>query len=367
MKKYCAAATTALALAVPATGAAFEPDVDLYGAVNLGVYGHGGDLADDNEGVYLPSHFSRLGVRGEHTLANGLTVMGQLEGGVAANAYVRNTEGSGGFCNETRDSWVGLKGDFGTVQAGVLPLANRVVYDAHLFVHDPLSDAATLTSGGLVTAARNQSLWYQTPSMGGFTLGLQVIPDGQREDFGFGVRGAYRTDTLTVALSHYDVSGGTAGSSDRGDGAGNRAGVADTTLLQTSWDYGMGRLVAGVTWIQESDSDAAGTLVYEDDSMAWTLGASYRLGAHTAKVQVSGADDDHHRAAGDDPLLVAAGYTIPLGDAADLNFGVAYAQNSTVGTWGWGHNLHGNGDGQPAGVDPQGDVYSAGTNLHYRF
>ncbi|MCW8828064.1 MAG: porin, partial [Gammaproteobacteria bacterium] len=112
-------------------------DIDIYGKVHLSADSLDNDTTSS---TYLSSNSSRLGVKGSTDFENGLTGMFQLEGGISMS-----DDGSADTrWGTTRDSYLGLKGGFGTLLAGRLPAANQYVYDANLFA-DQVGDAGTFT------------------------------------------------------------------------------------------------------------------------------------------------------------------------------------------------------------------------------
>lgn len=126
MTKKLIAATMGVALALPA--AAFA-DLTLYGKAHISV-----DNSDDGteNGVFVASNSSRLGVKGSTDFGQGMTGVFQLESGVSATGEGTN-DGNGGatsggqLFSRARDSYAGVKGGFGTAIAGRLPAANQMV------------------------------------------------------------------------------------------------------------------------------------------------------------------------------------------------------------------------------------------------
>ena len=146
----------AAALALGGTaGAAFaqSSNVALYGRINLDVeYVRGLTTdGDDSWRARLSSDSSRFGLRGSESLGGGLSAIFQIESSVSADA--------GGGTIAGRDTWLGLRGEWGTVRFGYL----KTPYDT---VNGVFGNAPTYLSSILDT----ESVWGNGSSLssGGF-------------------------------------------------------------------------------------------------------------------------------------------------------------------------------------------------------
>ena len=79
---------------------------DIYGKLNLSVHNH-----DDGSAsvIKLSNNYSRIGFKGEEDLGNGITAIYQYELGINPDDTTTFTQ---------RNSFFGLKADWGTLKAG---------------------------------------------------------------------------------------------------------------------------------------------------------------------------------------------------------------------------------------------------------
>ncbi|WP_269533051.1 porin [Chitinimonas sp. BJYL2] len=111
-KKLIALAVSAAALA-PAVYA--ENEVILYGQLNVAVQAGKINVANgaaQSDQLGVQNMASRIGVKGQEDLGGGMSAFFLVETDVAPD----NSANSGSFAS--REGWVGLKGDFGTVSLG---------------------------------------------------------------------------------------------------------------------------------------------------------------------------------------------------------------------------------------------------------
>lgn len=168
MNKQLLAAAVATAMLAPAAALA-DTSVQLYGRAHVSV-----DWLDNgvDDGINTSSNSSRLGFRANHDLGNGLTAIMQLE------QNIRWEEGSGNFAS--RDSFMGLRGNFGTFRLGFFDTPLKAVRSNTDFFGDQIGDARNLTrlrdgySGNdydFDTRFRN-GIHYRSPSFSGVTFDI---------------------------------------------------------------------------------------------------------------------------------------------------------------------------------------------------
>lgn len=169
MKKSLIALTLA-ALPVAATA-----DVTLYGAIKAGVQTYRsvehtkGKVSKVETGSEIADFGSKIGFKGQEDLGNGLKAVWQLEQG--ASVAGTNT----GWGN--KQSFVGLKGGFGTIRAGSLnsPLKNTKdnvsAWESGKFTGDVLE-----ISGMAKREHRYLSVRYDSPEFAGFSGSVQYAP-----------------------------------------------------------------------------------------------------------------------------------------------------------------------------------------------
>lgn len=169
MKKSLIALTLA-ALPVAATA-----DVTLYGAIKAGVQtyrsvGHReGKVIGVGTGSEISDFGSKIGFKGQEDLGNGLKAIWQLEQG----ASVAGTNSGWG----NKQSFIGLKGGFGTIRAGSLnsPLKNTKnnvnAWESGKFTGNVLE-----ISGMAQREHRYLSVRYDSPEFAGFSGSVQYAP-----------------------------------------------------------------------------------------------------------------------------------------------------------------------------------------------
>ncbi len=317
---------TSLAVAAALIPFAAIADVGIYGKVHLSV----DSLNDgDTSSSYLSSNSSRLGVRGDTDFGNGLTGMFQMEGGVS----MESTTAWG----TTRDSYLGLKGGFGTFLAGRLPAANQYVYDANLFA-DQIGDAGNFTGAAWPGRADN-ALHYVSPALGNATIALtHVLEQGTKDASANGARLVFKIDKLSLAATWF------------GFGKAMFAGgeTSSITAVSAGYDFGITDVKAMVV-----QNKAEGGVDGADRSI-FTVGAAFKAGSGTAKVQYSSADEGVS-GADDKATMLAVGYDYPLFKNATVYAAYAKVDNSAGGSshpFNWGHGAN-PGVAAP-GKDPAG-------------
>lgn len=169
MKKSLIALTLA-ALPVAATA-----DVTLYGAIKAGVQTYRsvehreGKVIGVKTGSEISDFGSKIGFKGQEDLGNGLKAIWQLEQG----ASVAGTNSGWG----NKQSFIGLKGGFGTIRAGSLnsPLKNTKnnvnAWESGKFTGNVLE-----ISGMAQREHRYLSVRYDSPEFAGFSGSVQYAP-----------------------------------------------------------------------------------------------------------------------------------------------------------------------------------------------
>ncbi|MCW9089159.1 MAG: porin [Gammaproteobacteria bacterium] len=301
-------------------------DIDIYGKVHLSADSLDNDTTSS---TYLSSNSSRLGVKGSTDFENGLTGMFQLEGGISMS-----DDGSADTrWGTTRDSYLGLKGGFGTLLAGRLPAANQYVYDANLFA-DQVGDAGTFT-GTAMPGRVNDALHYVLPAFGSATIALtHKFEQGTEDGSANGARVTFNAAGVDLGLTYFTL----------GDALAAGGTPESVIAVSAGYDFGMGSVKAmGVQNTNEGGVD-------DGDRTIMTLGAAFNAGSGTAKIQYTTADEGVKNS-DDGASMIGVGYDHPLYKNTTVYVSYATVDNDDGGTYhpfNWGH---GASPGAPAAGD----------------
>lgn len=163
---------TLCALAIGATfltpALAMAADVKIYGRAHISL-----DYLDDGKDyndVGLSSNSSRLGFKVEQELENSMTVFGQIEQEINFASGGQNS----GKEFATRDTFVGLKGNFGETRVGRFDSPFKAARGPVNFFGDQVGDLRNVTrAGNLRFDERNENtIEYKSPKLG---TGFNVI------------------------------------------------------------------------------------------------------------------------------------------------------------------------------------------------
>lgn len=201
MKKDKKVLLNVAVLAVGMTaGIAQAADVQVYGRAHLSgdVLGDGSDY-----GLNVSSNSSRFGVRASHEIAPGLEAFVQLE------QSVRFDQGGGNFA--TRDSFAGVRGDWGQLRVGQFDTPGKVLRARVDVFNDRLGDLRNLSrnpaSGADFDTRFKNSVHYRSPNMSGMVFDIQYSPhhaeggttDNDRQALSMSV--GYTVDKLWLGAS----------------------------------------------------------------------------------------------------------------------------------------------------------------------
>ncbi len=186
-----------LALAVVALPAgAFASDVEIYGKLTGAIHSTRTTLAWQDQGTTtnIDSHDSYIGFKGNEDLGNGLKAIWQVEQAIA----IDGSNSQNGWA--TRETFVGLSGAWGTVQAGYLDNFQRKYsrLDPHKAtgwtgMNFQLGVARSLTSTELLV---KNALAYTSPEWKGLTARVLYSADDEvrsptnerQSQYEFGIR-----------------------------------------------------------------------------------------------------------------------------------------------------------------------------------
>lgn len=306
MNKKLLSAVVAAALLAPA-GAMANENWQFYGRAHVTV-----DWLDDGQedALNVNSNSSRIGFRANHDLTDGLKAIMQVE------QEVRYENGAGTWAS--RDSFVGLQGDFGMVRLGFFDTPLKIVRGRVDMFGDQIGDARNMTrlrdnySGAdydFDTRFRN-GIHYRSPALGNVTFDVHYSTNTSA-----GITNDNDNDALSAAVT-YNASGLylAAAYEVKNDSSSDalRLGASYTTGPFTVAGLAQFATIKGSTLVDNQDVDTYG------------LGASYAI---NDKVTVKGqyywlsADGDQR-----DASMGAIGLDYRISRPFRLLF--AYAQTS---------------------------------------
>lgn len=254
----------------------FAAPITVYGKANISA-----QITDDGEGSFseLKSNASRFGAKGDMDLDNGLTVFYQVEWGVDL------ADASGSDNITSREQYLGLKGDFGTVIVGRKDSALKSLAAPVDSLNNYEADFKGLWKG---ENRLSDSVSYYSPSLQGFTVELNYAVEDSKEG----------EDSLTTAVYYGDKKlkkskwfAGVAMDSDV-KGYNVQRAVAQTKL--GAWVLGVIAHTQESVASGHSDSGVALSTQYSvnkwklkaqyqslEDDNSFSLGADYKLGKST--------------------------------------------------------------------------------------
>lgn len=249
-----------IALAVAAVVAAplaAQAEVEIYGQARMSVDYNNNNTpitGDDKNALAVSSNKSRIGFKGSEDFGNGLKGLWQIEQGVAFD--------SGSWANESRDTFLGLSGNFGTVLAGKLRTPYRTSTERLDVFMDTKADynaiigsagsASQLTSDTNVGNLRtNNSLAYVTPDFNGFKA------------------------TLAFVTNYSDLLGGPGDNLPRTTTDGDKSAYS----LNGTYDNGPLYLTAAYESLAKFSPKVGGTGF--DDTKSWKVGGGWNFGQGT--------------------------------------------------------------------------------------
>ncbi|HDY97864.1 MAG TPA: porin [Pseudomonas sabulinigri] len=270
-KHFAGFAVTALAAAIPAVAMA---DVNIYGRAHVSVdfLDDGADYSETN----LSSNSSRLGFKGDHEINPNLTAFFQIEQQI--NFSSGSSDGdSTNFA--TRDTFVGLKGGFGTFQLGRFDSPFKAARGPANLFGDQVGDMRNLTRVGNARFDEryDNTVQYTTPDMSGFfaTLGYSV-QEGEEADTDldesvFSGSVNYVGDLLEASLA-YETAEEDTGRGER-DGFRGAAAFKITDAIKAVGFY------QTVDYTNEAVTEAVRDQLTSD---TYGLGAEFKVASNTA-------------------------------------------------------------------------------------
>lgn len=221
MKKKLIAIAVGAAAVMPALALA---DVSIYGRAHVSVdyLDDGADYSETN----LSSNSSRLGFKGDHEINPNLKAFFQIEQQI--NFTTGNSKGGSDLA--TRDTFVGLAGDFGKVQVGRFDSPFKKARGPANLFGDQVGDMRNLTrvGDGRFDERYDNTAQYTTPNFSGFSAtvaysvheGVWAEQDHDSDSVSLALN--YASGPFEAALAYEQANEGT----ERGERDGIRAAAA---------------------------------------------------------------------------------------------------------------------------------------------
>lgn len=262
---------SALALAISSQAMA---EVTIYGRAHVSV-----DYLDDGakySKTNLSSNSSRLGFKGSHDISPDLKAFFQIEQQI--NFATGSEDGdSGNF--STRDTFVGLSGNFGAVQMGRFDSPFKVARGPANLFGDQVGDMRNLTRVGYARFDEryDNTLQYTTPDLNGFRIklaystyeGQNAVEDKDSSDAG-SVALSYVRGPFEGALAYEKVG--------KDSSKGKRDGLRLAAAYKLTDNFKMVGFYQNVDY--KGGSNAA--LRKQLSSDTYGLGGEYKLTSNTA-------------------------------------------------------------------------------------
>jgi predicted porin len=288
--------------------------------------------------MQISSNASRIGFKGAEDLGGGLSAIWQIESGINLD------EQNGSFAS--RNSFVGLKGGFGTALIGNHDTPLKLVGRAVDLFGDTMADSRNVMGGGSDTRADNV-IAYISPSWTGFSFAAAYSTDfvsagtapAYVTDVDFTLPGSFTTTTKTNQadgdasdMSVYNLSATYANGPvflglAYGDGDGHEAlGLGAHYRAAGGFTFGNFKIVGQYDRL-EDDSATVGKLPGDYD--AWMVGGSFTMGAFVFKANYM--EGEYDAAVANDPEQFAVGVDYNLSKRTGLYALYADGSNVTMG------------------------------------
>lgn len=266
MKKSLIALAVAGSFAAPAFAA--TSNVDVYGKLHLSV-----NYFDDQPSAIsdfgISSNASRIGFKGTEDLGGGLAAIWQIE------STVDMDEGRGNFA--TRNTFIGLKGGFGTALIGRHDTPLKSIGRTLDLFGDTMADSRNVMVDN--NGRPDNVLMYTSPNFSGlnfaalYSTGSADATASEPKDTDFtSLSATYKNGPLYLGLGY-----------ENGDGL--------STTIDKAWRLGAGYTMGAIKLVAQYDKNDA--ISGNPDSDAWLVGAAYTMGNIVLKANYMERDIDN--------------------------------------------------------------------------
>ncbi|HTN32023.1 MAG TPA: porin [Pseudomonas sp.] len=264
MKKKLIAMVVSAAAAIPAVAMA---DVTVYGRAHVSA-----DMLDDGKDYSefnISSNSSRLGFKGNHEINPDLKAFFQIEQEVLFGSKVGSTL-------NTRDTFVGLSGNFGAVQAGRFDSPFKVARGPANLFGDQVGDMKNLAR---VEKAKfderyENTIQYTTPTFSGFNAKL-----GYSVHEGASAASDHKSDSVSLSLNY---GAGPLEAAVAYEQVGEDVGERDGIRLAAAYKLTNALKLVGFYQTVEYSGDATAADNDISSSDVYGLGGELKVAANTA-------------------------------------------------------------------------------------
>ena len=310
-----------IALAVLAASgvASAQSNVTLYGLVDAyvgnqkinGLSQTGVNLASPAGGSGGALNTSRFGLKGSEDLGSGLKANFVLEAGFdpstgVANSYTNPYTGASSNAIFGRQSWVGLSGGFGEVRLGKMwtPFdevkgSGAAAFDANIF-----APAANVWASNGYNDRPGNSIYYATPSFGGFTAAAMYSFGENKTSTVGAIPGvsAGKIAAVNVAYANGPVAAALSYQTEKATGS---TVATKFTQVNASYDFGVVKLLGALGRVKDGFNPSYGaaaplTGIAVAKSSEYQIGLDFPLSsavtlsggyAHSKDTQIAGGPD----------------------------------------------------------------------------
>lgn len=270
-----------LALTVPALAQAEKIEIDMpdfYGKLNLSVQNAN---EDGNSFTEVKSNASRVGFKGKGELNHGLTAIYKVE---------YQTSPDNGDALKQRNTYAGLKGDFGTVQVGLFDTPLKKLQKKVDLFNDLEGDIKNV-----ITKSDNReknSVQYTSPKFAGLQFKVDQIAS---ED-----KSSARKDATSTSLTY------TRGDYYVGVAYDNKVEANTTDVLRAVAQAKVAGAQLGLLW-EKQDKNG-------DKSEGWLVSAAYKVAG--VKLKAQHGESEINNAEGANTTSFGADYKLGKGAKA---------------------------------------------------
>jgi predicted porin len=257
------------------------------------------------------SNTSRLGIKGSEDIGNGMSGIFQYEVQVDA-AGAENTNNGTGFGSQTRNSGVGLEGNFGKVIVGKWDTPFKTAHNkVELFDNASSFTALNLIGhAGSTTAANFNTrqagvIEYWTPKMGALQGAVSYSPDPAPEDTTVTGKGDKSRFSLAGTFEQDAISATAAYETRTNPSAATATANTTDNALRLVGKYTMGDIWVGAT-IESIKVNSTATVNYNQKNIE--LVGQYKMGANKFAATYAKAGKTNVASTGANQLTLRYGH-----------------------------------------------------------